>query len=156
MNEPHPITVPQDWSDQVANYDKYFEDLSFCKFLLLLISGRLQRRNPDPWVQLDKEVKEKLLRRSFTIESAWRNYPQYLETVRKLQQLLNECLWRFDPVFIPEDSYYLLGQMLTGDLCEVDMIMSIEYEFDIDIDDSFFDNDLTMLELVEHIKSKMS
>ena len=57
-------------------------------------------------------------------------------------------------MFIPEDSYYLLGQLLTGDLCEVEMIMAMEEEFRVKFGDSFFDSDLSMLQLVEFIAKR--
>ena len=74
--------------------------------------------------------------------------------MKKVQAILNDYLWNFDPLFIPEDSYLLIGQVLTGDLCEVEALQRIEKDFRLKInpDDGVIEG--TMLDMALYIENK--
>ena len=104
---------------------------------------------------LDEHVESALRARCDSLDDAWQEYPEYTTIINTLQTLLAEQLWGFAPVFVPKDSYVLLGQILTGDLCEVEMIMAIEEAFQIEIPRDMFTDDPTMLSMVKLIAERM-
>ncbi len=148
MNSLVPIVVPKDWPEKyMTAHRQSLREKSFFSWLFSFTMSKYRA--------LDNDVESKLKERKVTIEKAWENYPEFIEVVKTLQRLLNEHLWDFYPIFIPEDSYYLLGQMLTDDLCEIEMIMAIEEEFCIEFNDKLFDQDKSMLEIVKVIKNEI-
>jgi hypothetical protein len=143
-----PIEVPDTWPNGYPN--KRGEYLKKHPYWGWLIAYFLY----DRFAALDSEVKGKLQSRHFSIEEAWRDYPDLIDDAKRIQNLMKENLWGFSPVFIPSDSYWLLGQLLTGDLGELEMIMAIEEEYKIKIPDDYFKEDITMLNFINYIKGE--
>ena len=106
------------------------------------------------WRVLEREFAQKLSARSTSLKDEWRDYPEFWETLQALQTLFNEHLWLEDIVFLPEDPYCIIGQLVTGDLCEVEAIMAIEEEFGIEIGEDDFNPKTTMLDFVRLIESR--
>ena len=111
--------------------------------------------HPDKWGVLEREFAQALSERSTSLEDEWSDYPEFLPTLRRLQKIFNEHLWLEDVVFIPEDPYCIIGQLVTGDLCEVEAIMAIEEEFGIKIGDADLLPETTMLDFVRLVESRI-
>lgn len=110
--------------------------------------------HPNKYGALEREFAAELSRRSKSLEVEWKDYPQYHETLHGLQKIFNELLWFADVVFIPDDPYCIIGQLVTGDLCEVEAIMAIEEEFGIEIGGEDLVPEMTMLDFVRLVESR--
>ncbi len=140
-----PLKVPPGWPDDFPDPRREFRKAH--PVLGWLVTPFIRSR----FAILDEQVEAELRARELTLEEAWETYPEYSEIVTRLQSFLEDHLWFFPPVFVPEDSYTILGQWLTGDLCEMSMLMAIEEEFKLKISDDFILNDPTILDLVRFI-----
>lgn len=139
-----PIKLPQDWPKYDYKLDAVYQSFGFWEKVNFNLSTR--------WKKLDIWVKKKLKdRENADFITLWKEYPELINDAQKLQNILKEQLWSFAPNFIPEDSYILLGQLLTGDLCEIDAIMDIEECFKISLPDEHTFWDKTISELLKYI-----
>jgi len=139
-----PIKLPLDWPDIDCPRKRIQKKIPVIGYIIGIFFT-------SKWVTLDNMVIEKLESRTITFEELWKEYPELLDTAKNVQNILKEHLWDFYPNFAPEDSYLLLGQLYTGDLCEVEAIMALEEYFKIKFpnEESFFDK--SMLELIKYI-----
>lgn len=104
---------------------------------------------------LEKWVEEKLRERTCDLESAWSSAPELLPLARKVSKILEDALWGFPVVVIPEDEYRLVGKFLTGDLEEIEALMAIEEEFDIQLGSpTSFPDSMTVSDLLQKIASR--
>jgi len=142
-----PLVVPPDWPRAVLPGKRV-------RLKLPLVGPVTFRIPQSKYRMLDRMVEENLKGRDLSIEEAWSEHPQLLGIVRELRQILDKELWGFEPAFIPEDSYPLLGQWLTGDLCEIEAMMAIEERFGVNIPKENPDPATwTMLELVQFLQA---
>ena len=110
--------------------------------------------HPDKWGILEGEFAEELSKRSRSLEDEWSDFPEFWETLYLLQKIFNKHLWLEDVIFIPEDPYAVIGQLVTGDLCEVEAIMAIEEEFGIKIEETDLTPETTMVEFVRLVEGR--
>lgn len=87
--------------------------------------------NGSPYEALDRYVTSELKKRNFNIRQVWQGYGNYLSIVLDLQRILEKNCWGFPPVFTPDDDYAAIGQILTGDLCEVETLIEIEEKYGV-------------------------
>ncbi|NCC61999.1 MAG: hypothetical protein EOM12_13910 [Verrucomicrobiae bacterium] len=142
-----PIRVPRGWPDHLPEYI-FPKKKSICYYLRRIFSSIHN--------DLEIHVEKRLKRRTCDLDDLWRDYPELINTAKELQRALKKQLWGFEPVYAPFDSYLLIGQVLTGDLCEVEALMEIEEIFGvkINLEDSIVQGD--MLGIVDYIdKMKM-
>lgn len=139
------LKIPSDWPDDFPDPRR-----AYCKthpILGRLVAPFLRSR----FAILDEQVEAELRCRDLTLEEAWAASPEHLEVVTRLHAFFEEHLWFFSPGFLPEDSLMLLGRWITGDLCELSMLMAIEEEYNVKIPEDFIFGDPTMLDLVHFI-----
>jgi len=142
-----PLALPAEWPDIDCPRKRVREKVPVIGALVCwLFASR--------WLTLDKMVQNALKARGVTIEEAWVDYPELLGIARDLQLILDEQLWGFKPIFVPEDPYSLLGQLYTGDLCEVEAIMTIEEHFGVELPKDGSLVDAKMVELAEFIAGR--
>lgn len=145
--ETTPLELPAEWPDIDCPRKRVREKIPL---LGLLVCWLFDSR----WLTLDRMVERHLKQRDTTIEEAWRDHPELLDIARDVQLILEEELWYFKPVFIPEDPYSLLGQLYTGDLCEIAAIMAIEQHFGIELPTDGGLVDAKMIDLARFIKQE--
>lgn len=80
---------------------------------------------------LDRHVKEQLIQRGPWVDSIWDFDKSKL--VKEVNEIYGDRLWGMDCFFIPEDPCELLGQVLTGDLIELEILLDVEDRFGIKI-----------------------
>ncbi len=116
------------------------------------------------YATLESYISERLLDRKEDISDYWKDYPDYMPVVLRVQKILRENCWNlahiypeFTIIFAPDDDYFAIGEIETGDLCEVEAIMGLEEAFDVQI---FRNRDLhsafhgSMLDVVCFLHSK--
>ena len=108
--------------------------------------GIFRKVEEDICQKLEKRQKENIF-------ALWIKYPQYHNIVSEVQAILYDE-WKplgiHNLIFIPEDDYYIMGMLLTGDLCEIDIIDNVEEKYKIKVDIEQISN-MTMLEFVQFI-----
>ena len=142
-----PITLPLEWPDIDCPRKRIQKKIPVIGYVIGIFFA-------SKWLTLDRMVSKELKSREIAFDDLWSDYPKLSNIAKEVQEILKEQLWGFYPKFAPEDSYLLLGQLCTGDLCEVEAIMTLEEYFKIDFPDeeNFFDK--SMLELIEYINIK--
>lgn len=141
------LTISREWTDSPHDYENFYKSLSIFGKLNFFLSSKHQKINI--WVEA------KLFERDNEMfKKAWSKYPDLAAVVKEVQRILEDQIWCFPPNFMPENSYILLGQLLTGGLCDIEGIMAIEEEFGIVLpeDEQFYYR--TMLELIEYINKE--
>lgn len=102
--------------------------------------------------KLEKLFNKELKSRNFSFKEIWSQYPDLLEIALGVQRILGEQWYQFMPLFIPQDSYLILGQMITGDLSEVEILLVMEDHFKVTFpeDSKFYEK--TMLQFMEYLR----
>lgn len=121
-----PIRVPKDWPDIDC-------PRSEIRRRLPVLGWPIGFLYDSKWDILDDLIRVHLRGRKEDIGEYWMQFPDYLPIVLEVQRILDEYCWGFPPVFSPEDEYLAVGQMLTGDLCEVEAVMAMEEKFRVRI-----------------------
>ncbi len=103
---------------------------------------------------LDILAENEMKNRRCDITDIWAEHPEYVTIAQALQKILGDSCWRFSPVFAPEDDYFIIGQVLTGDLCEIEAVRDVEEKYGVTL---FVKRDFhpvlnsTMLDVVKYI-----
>lgn len=144
-----PLRWPEDWPGddpecpckKVASLSSY-EKSNECFFCLRIIELE----------KMENIIHKRLEERKFPFEKTWSEYPELLEIALEIRGILKEFCYGFYPNFIPEDSYLLIGQWITGDLVELELIDEIGGHYGIIFPPYFDFFDKSMMEFIEYIK----